>query len=69
MINIIAFDSLDTLGLRLFHVDSKDLFYLADVKADLCLRLAYVMYYYHVYCPPCTYDQKWSDVDCGVYEA
>ena len=70
MINVIDFVSLDTLGVKLFLRGKQRLLsHLADAQADLCLHWAYVVYYYQVYCPHCTYDQKWGDVDCGVYEA
>ena len=42
MIKIIAFDLLDTLGLKLFLRGQQRLWSnLADAKADLCFRWAY----------------------------
>ena len=66
---VIDFVSLDTLGVKLFHVDSKGSCPIWRMSKLICLHWANVVYYYHMYCPHCKYDQKGSDVDCGVYEA
>ena len=68
MIKVIDIVSLDTLGVKIFHVDSKGSCPICGMPKLIGVFTGRI-YYYHVYCPHCKYDQKWSDVDCGVYEA
>ena len=70
MIKVIDFFSMDTLGVKKNYVDSKGSCPICGMPKLICVFTGrmwciIIMCIVHIV----NYDQKWSDVDCGVYEA